>query len=81
MAAGEGMMREGRHIHLYTTEQAQGFNTSHTINQLSFGDPFPGMKPNPLDRSSRIIDEGGWGPWLHVLGATFAAQRLCRERK
>lgn len=51
-------MREGRHIHLYTMEQAQGFNTSHTINQLSFGHPYPGMKPNPLDSTSRIIDEG-----------------------
>lgn len=59
VAAGEGLMREGRHIHLYTTEQAQGFNTSHTVNQLSFGDPYPGMKPNPLDSTSRIIDEGG----------------------
>lgn len=59
MAAGEGLMRDGRHIHLYTMEQAQVFNTSHTINQLSFGDPVPGMKPNPLDGTSRIIDEGG----------------------
>ncbi len=56
MAAGEGVMREGRHIHLYTMEQAQNFNTSHTINQLSFGEPNGGM--NPLDRTSRIIDEG-----------------------
>lgn len=59
MAAGEGVMRDGRHMHLYTVEQAQGFNSSHTINKLSFGEPYPGMKPNPLDSTSRIIDEGG----------------------
>lgn len=58
MAAGEGVMRDGKHIHLYTMEHALGFNTSHTINRLWFGEPYPGMKPNPLDQTSRIIDEG-----------------------
>ncbi|CAN0202030.1 unnamed protein product [Ectocarpus sp. 12 AP-2014] len=57
VATGEGVMREGRHVHLYTLEQAVGFNTSHSINLLSFGEPYPGMKPNPLDSTSRIIDE------------------------
>lgn len=51
-------MRDGRHIHLYNYEDAVAFNTSHTIHRLSFGEPFPGMRPNPLDGTSRIIDEG-----------------------
>ena len=58
MAAGEGVMRDGRHIHLYNMDDAEKFNSSHTIHRLSFGDPYPGMRPNPLDGTSRIIDEG-----------------------
>ncbi|CAN0190766.1 unnamed protein product [Scytosiphon promiscuus] len=79
VAAGEGVMRDGRHIHLYTMETAQRFNTSHSINHLSFGEPYPGMKPNPLDGTSRIIDaEIGTGafqyfvklvPTVHSLGS------------
>ena len=58
VAAGEGVMRDGRHVHLYNMDDAEKFNSSHTINRLSFGDPFSGMRPNPLDGTSRIIDEG-----------------------
>ena len=58
MAVGEGVMHEGKHVHLYNYDDAVGFNTSHTIHRLSFGEPFPGMRPNPLDGTSRIIDKG-----------------------
>lgn len=72
VAAGEGVMREGRHIHLYTMETAERFNTSHSINHLSFGEPYPGMKPNPLDNTARIIDAGTvrwcWRPGMALCG-------------
>lgn len=58
MAAGEGVMRNGKHIHLFSMDDAESFNSSHTVHQLSFGDSFPGMQANPLDGMSRIIDEG-----------------------
>lgn len=61
VAAGEGVMRDGRHIHLYNLDEAMGFNSSHTIHQLSFGETYPGMRPNPLDSTSRVIDEGEGG--------------------
>ena len=32
------------------------FNISHTINSLSFGDNFPGIK-SPLDGESRIVED------------------------
>lgn len=58
MAAGEGVMRDGRHVHQYNLEEAEAFNASHTIHSLSFGKEYPGMRPNPLDATSKIIDEG-----------------------
>ncbi|CAM9204184.1 unnamed protein product [Sphacelaria rigidula] len=57
VAAGEGVMSDGRHVHQYNMEEAKGFNTSHKIHTLSFGEPYPGMRPNPLDGTGRIIDE------------------------
>lgn len=51
-------MSDGRHVHQYNMEEAKGFNTSHKIHTLSFGEPYPGMRPNPLDGTGRIIDEG-----------------------
>lgn len=65
-------MRDGRHIHLYNMDDAEKFNSSHTINQLSFGDPYPGMRPNPLDGTSRIIDEGKGEQLIAVVEAGAA---------
>lgn len=59
VAVGEGVMRDGRHVHQYNLDEAAAFNTSHTIHNLSFGEPYPGMRPNPLDGTKRIIDKGG----------------------
>lgn len=51
-------MRDGRHVHQYSVDEASAFNSSHTVHKLSFGEPYPGMRPNPLDGTERIIDEG-----------------------
>lgn len=37
VAMGEGIERDGRHIHTYNPEDAENFNASHIIHQLSFG--------------------------------------------
>lgn len=49
IAHGESIVRDGRHIHQFIPLEAPKFNVSHTINSISFGDPYPNMKPNPLD--------------------------------
>jgi endoplasmic reticulum-Golgi intermediate compartment protein 3 len=37
IAMGEGVERDGRHIHSFIPEDAPNFNASHIIHQLSFG--------------------------------------------
>ena len=37
VAMGEGIERDGRHIHTYLPEDAANFNASHIIHSLSFG--------------------------------------------
>ena len=37
IAMGEGIERDGRHIHTYNPEDAINFNASHVIHQLGFG--------------------------------------------
>ena len=39
IAMGEGVERDGRHIHTFLPEDAPNFNASHVINHLSFGSP------------------------------------------
>uniref|UniRef100_A0A6U6HM67 Endoplasmic reticulum vesicle transporter C-terminal domain-containing protein n=1 Tax=Odontella aurita TaxID=265563 RepID=A0A6U6HM67_9STRA len=40
IAMGEGVERDGRHIHQFVPEDAPNFNASHTIHKLSFGPEF-----------------------------------------
>lgn len=49
VAHGESLVRDGRHIHHFNPVTAPSFNVSHTINSISFGEPFPNMQNNPLD--------------------------------
>jgi hypothetical protein len=39
IAMGEGIERDGRHIHSFVPEDTDNFNASHIIHQLSFGAP------------------------------------------
>ena len=55
IAHGESVVRDGRHMHHFNPALAPKFNVSHTINSLSFGDPYPNMPKNPLDSVQRII--------------------------
>lgn len=49
IAHGESIVRDGRHIHQFNPQEAPGYNISHTIHSVSFGDPYPHMPRNPLD--------------------------------
>lgn len=54
IAMGEGIERDGRHIHTYVPEDAPNFNASHIIHQLSFG---PEDGKEPLVGMTKIITE------------------------
>lgn len=60
IAHGESIVRDGKHIHQFIPSEAPGFNVSHTIHSVSFGDPYPAMPANPLD--------GIAGPVTHEVG-------------
>lgn len=52
IAMGEGIERDGRHIHTYVPEDAPNFNASHVIHQLSFG---PEDGKEPLSGNTKIV--------------------------
>ena len=54
IAMGEGIERDGRHIHTYLPEDAPNFNASHIIHQLSFG---PADGTEPLNGVTKIVTE------------------------
>lgn len=51
IAMGEGVDRDGRHVHSFVPEDAPNFNASHTIHELSFG---PGDEA-PLNGITKIV--------------------------
>jgi len=56
VALGESVVRDGRFIHQFQPQDAPGFNASHIVHSLSFGEPYPGML-NPLDATHKILSE------------------------
>jgi hypothetical protein len=54
IAMGEGVERDGRHIHTYDPEDAPNFNASHIVHQLSFG---PEDGTEPLKGATKIVTE------------------------
>jgi hypothetical protein len=54
IAMGEGIERDGRHIHTYMPEDAPNYNASHIIHQLSFG---PEDGKEPLNGATKIVTE------------------------
>jgi endoplasmic reticulum-Golgi intermediate compartment protein 3 len=54
MTLGESIVRDGAHIHQFVPSEAPGFNVSHTIHSLSFGQTYVSMPPNPLDNSASL---------------------------
>lgn len=54
IAMGEGVERDGRHIHTYLPEDAPNFNASHIIHTMSFG---PENGAEPLNGITKIVTE------------------------
>lgn len=57
IAMGEGIERNGRHIHTFVPEDAPNFNASHTIHELSFGPAGHQNNGSPLNGVSKIVQE------------------------
>ena len=55
MALGKSKSVDGRLIHEFNPEDAEFFNTSHTVHSLGFGPQVPGMA-NPLDGHVGVYD-------------------------
>lgn len=54
IAMGEGLERDGRHIHSFLPEDTPNFNTSHIIHELSFG---PLLEDATLNGVTKIVTE------------------------
>lgn len=55
IAMGEGIERNGRHIHSFVPEDAPNFNASHVIHELSFGPEGHQNNGSPLNGVSKIV--------------------------
>jgi len=58
IAMGEGVERDGRHIHQFVPDDAPNFNASHTIHKLSFGPEYTLLGQQQQQTSS---GRGRWG--------------------
>jgi hypothetical protein len=61
IAHGESIIRDGRHIHQFIPAEAHTFNISHSLHSISFGDPYPNMPINPLDKVEFMVQSEGLG--------------------
>lgn len=60
VALGRSTIREGKHVHEFNMHDvSDGFNTSHEIHSITFGDHFPGVL-SPLDGTTKIVRKGAY---------------------
>eukprot|EP00928_Gymnodinium_smaydae_P006465 TRINITY_DN12296_c0_g1_i1.p1 TRINITY_DN12296_c0_g1~~TRINITY_DN12296_c0_g1_i1.p1 ORF type:complete len:385 (-),score=99.27 TRINITY_DN12296_c0_g1_i1:299-1453(-) len=58
VALGKSAIRDGKHVHEFNMEDiSAGFNTSHRIDQISFGDVVPGQV-SVLEGTMKIVKHG-----------------------
>lgn len=58
IAPGKSFSINHIHVHDVHPYSSSSFNTSHTINHLSFGDPMTYAKTHPLDEIEVETKEG-----------------------
>jgi len=60
VALGRSTIRDGRHVHEFNMmDVSDGFNTSHEIHEITFGDHLPGLV-SPLDGTRKIVRHGAF---------------------
>merc|ERR1711948_204863 len=60
VALGHSTIREGKHVHEFNMHDvSDGFNTSHEIHSITFGDYVPGVW-SPLDGTTKIVRHGAF---------------------
>merc|ERR1719191_1410510 len=60
VALGKSTIRDGKHVHEFNIRDvSDGFNTSHAIHHISFGNRLPGMEI-PLDGTMKIVKQGSF---------------------
>jgi hypothetical protein len=60
VALGRSAIREGKHVHEFNmADVGDGFNTSHSIHSITFGDQVPGVL-SPLDGTTKIVRHGAF---------------------
>eukprot|EP00929_Paragymnodinium_shiwhaense_P082991 TRINITY_DN44024_c0_g1_i2.p1 TRINITY_DN44024_c0_g1~~TRINITY_DN44024_c0_g1_i2.p1 ORF type:complete len:379 (-),score=88.88 TRINITY_DN44024_c0_g1_i2:298-1434(-) len=60
VALGKSIVKNGKHVHEFNMHDVtNGFNTSHRIDSISFGDHVPGLV-SPLDGTTKIVRHGAF---------------------
>lgn len=60
VALGRSTVREGKHVHEFNMHDvSDGFNTSHSIHSITFGEQVPGVL-SPLDGTTKIVRHGAF---------------------
>eukprot|EP00933_Yihiella_yeosuensis_P043029 TRINITY_DN37738_c0_g1_i1.p1 TRINITY_DN37738_c0_g1~~TRINITY_DN37738_c0_g1_i1.p1 ORF type:complete len:370 (+),score=48.43 TRINITY_DN37738_c0_g1_i1:81-1190(+) len=60
VALGKSVERDGRHIHEFNIKEvSDGFNTSHEIHSISFGEAVQGVE-SPLEGTTKIVKHGAY---------------------
>jgi len=60
VALGHSKVQQGKHVHQFNLEDvSNGFNTSHSIHSITFGDTVPGVV-SPLDGTTKIVKHGAF---------------------
>ena len=69
IALGEGVERDGRHIHLFMPDDTPNFNTSHIIHELTFGPKVSQLEHGGLESVNKITtnENGGTGLFQYFI--------------
>lgn len=60
VALGRSVIRDGKHVHEFNLlDVSDGFNTSHEIHSIRFGDDVPGQM-SVLDGTAKIVQHGAF---------------------
>jgi len=60
VALGKSTVRDGKHVHEFNIrEVSDGFNTSHAIHRLDFGERYDGIL-SPLEGVTKIVKHGAY---------------------